>query len=302
MAASCSRAIRWGVKNRNPLMLLRIAQGDAYGMAVEYIKPESEPIRQRALKFGYGRHPVHKLEPGQYTDDTQMSIAVAEVLLGKEQSTEDFANAFVRCFKRDPRAGYARGFQGLLESVSDGDELRRTIENDSDKNGAAMRAVPIGVLPKPADVVDVAERQAKITHDTIGGIRSAVLVALMSHYALYEHEPFADFPSWSNEHAKVVPGVWSGGPVQGPGVGLATADAVFTLVSTQQSLLKIAETAIRWGGDVDSVLAIAWGIASSRMKNVDGELPAFFERDLEDGSYGRRFLVGLGTRLMAAYS
>lgn len=291
------------MKNRNPLMLLRIAQGDAYGMAVEYIKPESEHVRERALKFeGFGRHPVHRLEPGQYTDDTQMSIAVAEVLLGKDRSTEEFAHAFVRCFKRDPREGYARGFQGLLESVSDGDELRRTIKNDSDKNGAAMRAVPIGVLPKPADVVDVAVRQAKITHDTIGGIRSAVLVAMMSHYALYEQAPFSEFPSWVYEHAKTTLGLWKGGPVEGPGVGLKTADAVFTLVATQPSLLKIAETAIRWGGDVDSVLAIAWGIASTRMPGVQGELPAFFETGLEDGTYGRRFLVGLGTRLMAVYS
>ncbi len=221
----------------------------------------------------------------------------------KDVVPKDFADAFVRCFKRDPRAGYARHFQTFLEGVKDGDEFVRTIQPNSDKNGAAMRAVPIGVLGQPQQVIDVAAAQAKLTHDTVGGVHSAVLVAMMSHYAVYENGPFSNFPSWLSRHTPIaLPTPWKGEPVQGPGVGLKTAAAVYALVSTEPSLLKIAETAIRWGGDVDSVLAIAWGIASSRMQTVDGELPGFFETGLEDGSYGRRFLVGLGTRLMAAYS
>src|SRR5271155_2330265 len=158
------------MKYPNPLMLVRIAQGDAYGMGVEYIQPQDEPLRERALRFeAYGQHPVHKLRPGQYTDDTQMSIAVSEVLLGEEYRWPSFADAFVRCFKRDPRDGYARGFQAVLESVSDSVGLVTKVDPRSDKNGAAMRAVPIGVLRKTNDVIAVATSQAKITHDTPAG-------------------------------------------------------------------------------------------------------------------------------------
>ncbi|WP_334879318.1 ADP-ribosylglycohydrolase family protein [Nostoc sp.] len=43
-------------------------------------------------------HPRFRLNPGSYTDDTQMSIAITEVIV------------FVTAFKRDEREGYARIF------------------------------------------------------------------------------------------------------------------------------------------------------------------------------------------------
>jgi ADP-ribosyl-[dinitrogen reductase] hydrolase len=289
------------VKNPNIHMLVRIAQGDAYGMAVEYIKPEHEHIRTMALRFErYGRHPVHKLRAGQYTDDTQMSIGVAEVLLGKTRTREDFAEAFVRCFKRDVRDGYARHFQAFLETVKDGADFLSRIHPDSDKNGAAMRAVPIGVLWKPEQVIETATVQAKLTHDTEGGVGAAVIVAMLSHYALHESAPFANFPEWLKAYTSVGVEEWDGSAVTGPDVGMRTARAVWTLCKREGSLIDIARTAITWGGDVDSVLAIAWGIASTRMR--EPPLPAFFDDGLEAGSYGRRFLLELGTKLMVAYS
>ena len=105
------------MKNPNPLMLVRIAQGDAYGMACESIKfPRDQEIYDQALKFErYGLHPMHKLDAGQYTDDTQMSIGVTEVLLNKnvrpdpnvgpQQIKRWFAESFFNCFKRDRRDG-----------------------------------------------------------------------------------------------------------------------------------------------------------------------------------------------------
>ena len=90
------------MKYPNPNMLLRIAQGDAYCMATEFIKlPAYENLKQEALKFEkYLKHPTHTLGAGRYTDDTQMSIAVAEVLLGDygNISRESFAEAFVKPF------------------------------------------------------------------------------------------------------------------------------------------------------------------------------------------------------------
>ncbi len=73
-----------------------------------------------------------------------------------------------------------------------------------------------------------------------------------------------------------------------------------TLVSERYTLLDIARTALVWGGDTDSVISIAWGIASARM-NGD-ELPYFFERDLENGTHGRDYLRSLGTILMKEYA
>lgn len=293
------------MKHPNPLLLVRIAQGDAYGMSCEYIKlPRDQHVYDRALRFeGYGKHPTHRLKKGQYTDDTQMSVAVTEVLLKDNTarlSEFEFADSFLHCFKRDQREGYSRGFQAFLEKVSTPQEFLATIKSDSDKNGAAMRSVPIGVLQEPKDVVETATVQAKITHNTPGGIDASVAVALMSHFALYVDEPLSRLPEWLAEYqAPSRLPKWPQAPVQGPGVGINTARAVLTLLVEETTLLGIVKRAIEWGGDTDSVLAIAWGIASARMHE---ELPPFFDGGLENGTYGRDFLLALGKQLMETYA
>jgi len=301
----------------NPNMLLRIAQADAYCMATEYIKlPRNQGTRDAALEFvRYLEHPTHSLKPGQYTDDTQMSIAVAETLIAQtlvhEQkfrglylTREAFADSFVRCFKRDRRDGYARSFQQFLGTVSTGGEFLEKIHPASDKNGAAMRSVPLGVLKSPEEVARVAEIQAKITHDTPNGILSSQIVALMSHFALYSRSPMQTgavaaflcmvLPGRLPQIATLLPR-WEG-PVTGPDVGMRTAHAVFDLVTSGLSLMDILRQTIAWGGDTDSVASIAWGIASTRDTSP---VPDFLEHNLElGGLYGPEFLKKLGAQLM----
>ena len=301
------------MKNPNPLMLVRIAQGDAYGMCCEYIKlPRDQELHDKALKFEkYEKHPTHFIEPGKYTDDTQMSIAVAEVLVNQqvgplhsqELVRKWFSESFYDCFQRDKRHGYSRGFQEILERSKSAEHMLTLLKPTSDKNGAAMRSVPLGVLANVNHVKYVANIQAKITHDTLGGTSSSLIVALMSHYALHTDLPLQDMQGWLRKNLPAMPehflAPWPGGPVEGPEVGVVTARAVMTALMQEQSLLDVARRVITWGGDTDSVLAIAWGIASTRMKE---ELPPFFATHLEGGRYGHRFLAELGEKLMAKYA
>ncbi len=286
-------------------MLLRVAQGDAYAASCEYLElPVEQAVRDAALAFErYGEHPRHGLPAGRYTDDTQMSIAIAEVLLaGGPFTRESFADAFVHCFKRDPRPGYARGFQTLLEEIGSGADLLARVRPASDKNGAAMRAVPLGVLDSPSRVREVAAVQAKITHQVMGAVDAAVAVALMSHYALWTDEPLALLRPWLQGQmpgAEIPDEPWPGDPVEGPDVGWKTAQAVLTLVERHGTLLDIARSALSWGGDTDTVLAVAWGIASARCREP---LPEFFDAGLERGAYGRDFLLRLCGELMERYA
>lgn len=306
------------MRHPNPNMLLRIAQGDAYAMACEYVKrhPE-EPEHQELFEFKrYLSHPTyHKLPPGTYTDDTQMSIAVSEALLSSKDAREVTHERFVQywfdTFKRDQRDGYSRNFQALLEQATSADGLRASLRPDSTKNGAAMRSVPLGVIADPEWVKTIAMRQAGTTHATYEGVTSSVAVALMSHYALYDRRDFFSMNRWLSNHLPIFEKFqqpWEG-PVQSKckhspyDVGINTAWAVHTLLLTQTSLLDIMKQVIEWGGDTDSVAAIAWGIASCRYP--DEVLPEFFETDLEkiNGSkYGPVFLKDLGKRLMEAYA
>lgn len=285
-------------------MLLRIAQADAYCVATEYLKfPEHQAIKDEALQFThYCKHPVHNLLPGQYSDDTMMSIGVSEVLIsGQPYTKEKFANAFVKGFHRDPREGYAKHFQAFLEKTYTGEEFIKNINPDSDKNGAAMRSVPLGILKTPKEVLKIAKIQAQLTHNTTDGIISSQVVALMSHYALNKESPLYDLHLYLERY---IPGIrdfldnisWYDEPVKGPRVGMKTAKAVLKLLTSCESLMEILETTIKWGGDTDSVAAIAWGIASCKMTE---DVPEFLERDLEPGGkYGVEFLKSLGNQLM----
>ncbi|HEY9597159.1 MAG TPA: ADP-ribosylglycohydrolase family protein, partial [Cyanophyceae cyanobacterium] len=127
-------------------MLLELAIGDAYGAGFEYAS-EMIDLGYNDLR-GYVKHPRHDFIPGCYTDDTQMSIAIAETLVAREPWTpEVLAEHFVTAFKRDQRVGYASRFYEFLLRIKDGRQLLDEINWTSDKSGAAMRAAPIGVLP-----------------------------------------------------------------------------------------------------------------------------------------------------------
>ena len=179
----------------NPNMLVYIAMADAYAAAVEFIKlPKRNALRDEALTFQrYLAHPTYGLRPGTYTDDTEMSAANAQVLVHQNEPftalmfAEEYVSEFERGGRRD---GYSRWFQATLERVRTGKELIAVLRPaTSTNNGAAMRAVPFGVLPTVRRVLEVATLQAGITHDSPEGRFSARAVALMSHAALYEDVP-----------------------------------------------------------------------------------------------------------------
>ena len=140
------------------------------------------------------------------------------------------------------------------------------------------------------------------------------MVATLSHFALYSDLPFAEFRRWfAGSGLLVTPSEqavtewmcthpWNG-PVKGQlgklSVARATVHAVIHLLTHTTSLRESMLQAIRWGGDVDSVMAITWGIQSAR---IHEPLPDWLETDLEDGEYGRRYLKHLGAQLMVKYA
>jgi ADP-ribosylglycohydrolase len=142
-------------------MLLELAIGDAYGAGFEYAS--SDLVQCYNDLSRYVQHPRHQLKPGSYTDDTQMSLAIAQAIVAQEPWTpEVLATRFVETFKRDPREGYASRFYQFLLKIRDGREFLEAINWTSDKSGAAMRAGPMGVFPTVEKVIEAATIQAAI--------------------------------------------------------------------------------------------------------------------------------------------
>jgi ADP-ribosylglycohydrolase len=276
-------------------MLLELAVGDAYGAGFEYVSPDV--VRRHNTLAGYVQHPRHHdIRPGMYTDDTQMSLAVAEALVSGERWTPlHVAGHFVQAFQRDPRDAYARGFQAFLQTVRDGHDFLARIRPDSDKSGAAMRAAPLGVLPSAGTVLDRCRIQAAVTHDTPDGIHAAQASSLMSHYFLYRLGPKARLGEFLEA---LVPGPWSApwvGKVEQK--GWMSVRAAVTAVLRNDRLSDLLRDCVNFTGDVDTVATIALGAASCS-DEYEQDLPPVLVETLENGPYGRDFLIELDRRLL----
>jgi ADP-ribosylglycohydrolase len=275
-------------------MLVELAVGDAYGAGFEYAAPEF--VRQHNTLARYVRHPRHRILPGCYTDDTQMSLAVAEALVSGERWTPaHLAERFVWAFKRDPREGYSGGFYAFLREVTSGGEFLACIRPDSDKSGAAMRAAPLGVLPTAGQVADHCRVQAALTHNTPDGIHAAQAAALMTHYLLYRLGPKGDVGTFLEG---MVPGQWSA-PWSGKvgAKGWMSVRAAVTAVMRNRRLSDLLRDCIAFTGDVDTVASIALAAASCSAE-YEHDLPENLVQALENGPFGRDYLAALDRQLL----
>ena len=159
-----------------------------------------------------------------------------------------------------------------------------------------MRAAPLGVLSSESDVIEKATLQARITHDTKDGIDAAVAAALVSHYFLHDIGPRTNIAIWVNER---VPGKWQT-PWRGQvgGEGLACVHAAISAIMQHDSLSSILHACIDYGGDVDTVAAIAMG-GASHARSITKDLPDVLVTGLENGPFGRDYINALDKKLLA---
>ena len=141
--------------------------GDIIGSVFEWHNVKSEDIEL----FSRG---------SRFTDDTVMTVAVAEKLLRCENlhgiqynraATKEYAAHFKQYYSRYPDAGYGQMF-------SDWARNRTFTKQSSYGNGAAMRAAPIGYAFEDLNaVLKEARLSCFYTHNNNEAIRGAQAVA-----------------------------------------------------------------------------------------------------------------------------
>lgn len=280
-------------------MLYHIAVADAYGAGREMASYDFIHANNCGTK--YVQHLTHKLKPGSYTDDTQMSLALAEHLLADDPWTPlDLANRFVATFKRDQREGYSRHFYEILTEVNSGVELitRLAGKNQSQKSGAAMRSGVLGLLPNKDDLMSKVEVQSRITHDTIRGVDSAIAAALMVHFFAHGGGDREHLPEYLNRE---IPGYEFHVPWYGyaDSYGIDCVRAATTAVAQSGSFSHLLQVCTAFGGDVDTVAAIA---AAAAWLDPDlATVPLALDRDLENNDYGLHHLFHIDRLLLAKF-
>ncbi len=198
-----------------------------------------------------------------YTDDSVMTVAVAEALLdaGKdpEQTKELLVNAMRRWGKKEPDAGYGGMFSLWLRQEN-------PQPYGSYGNGSAMRASPAGWLYDTLEETRQAARlTAEVTHNHAEGIKGAECVAAViflarngkSKEGIREYVTSAFGYDLSRTCDEIRPGYRHVESCQ------ETVPEAVTAFLEGDGFEDVIRTAVSLGGDCDTLTCIAGSMAEA---------------------------------------
>jgi ADP-ribosylglycohydrolase len=152
------------IEDRRRGCLVGLAVGDALGAAVEFQPPGSFPP-----VTGYRAGGYHKLNPGEWTDDTSMALALADSIAEAGWDLDDQARRYVRWWKGGEYSVNGRCFDighttsAALSRFRESRDARSSGDRSprASGNGSIMRLAPVPIAYfrlYPARVADLAEK------------------------------------------------------------------------------------------------------------------------------------------------
>ncbi len=145
---------------------LGFACGDALGATVEFMSP-----KQIQRRYGVHRDIIGggwlALEPGQVTDDTQMSLTLGQAIIDhRGWNPIAVADGFLEWFESDPPDIGNTCRRGLERYRKTGELLGPPREDDAG-NGACMRNLPVvlATIKRPDYFIEWSLQQSRITHN-----------------------------------------------------------------------------------------------------------------------------------------
>lgn len=271
----------------NPAPLTGLAIGDALGMPFELESPLSTHIT--AWTGDFQSSAFHRLKPGQWTDDTQMSVAVAEAMLeSKFYDPVTTARKYLGWYQSGDCRGIGTSTEQAMRNLVQGKEWHQAGIEKAEGNGTAMRAAVIGAFQKGTERLRSAAHwsriDASITHQTDEAREGSAAMAVAACYlctggrkdglltTVFEH----------TERSQVRQGLEDvyRGMRRGDTIGdfLKTKDwlvagvnphvvqsvpAAFACFVFSSNYENTVMNAIKLGGDTDTVAAMAGALAGS---------------------------------------
>lgn len=291
------------------------------------------PRPERELQIAiFGLITGGEIPPGAafYTDDTQMTLGVAESLIAvPEFDPADMARRFAENF--EGKRGYGPGAYGVLLALQNGadwDEPAQQLFGGTGSfgNGAAMRAAPIGLLyhdnlPRLRRVADTA---STITHTHVLGRQGAAIQAAAVAAAVrfdIENQDFDPFmfldtvqetvgplEDWYTQglndvrtllRIRLDPIETAETLVCGIEAHLSVPAALYAFVSHPDSFAEAVLYAVRLGGDSDTIGAMTGAIAGA-FHGAEAIPPNWLEA-LENGTRGRDYARQLADDLFVIW-
>lgn len=275
--------------------LLGLSLGDALGAPFE-----GGPIERFLWKL-IGTNSKGEM---RWTDDTQMSIDVAESLVANHSiNANDLSKRFARSYRWN--RGYGPGAAKLLKRIANGQDWqlanKSVYPTGSFGNGGAMRSPVLALffIEQPNRLANAVTLATSITHAHPLGIEGALLVAKATEFSLHENNPVEILKSLAGIAEQVpfskrieIASAWvCAGVLPEPkkvatqlGNGITATESCITAIFValsffEQSFEAMQNFIAKCGGDVDTIGAMAGAIWGA--KHGKAKLPAPLIQKLE---------------------
>ncbi|NYH78596.1 poly(ADP-ribose) glycohydrolase ARH3 [Actinopolyspora biskrensis] len=273
-------------RDRAAGLLLGAALGDALGARFEGMSAVRAERLDEVETSG---------EELRYTDDTVLTLVLAEHLVEQEPGSgirsQDLALGFARAWRAEPGRGWGGSIGNVFRAVLAGSEWSSAARSSfggqgSYGNGAAMRVSPVAlVAPTAPEAAALGQRSGEVTHAHPDGSHAAAVQACAVHLALsttpgtaFDADRFLDGVAsccpdsrWISllERTRATPRSSSpgeaaerlGNDVTAPG---SVPLALFAFLRHPDSPREAVRFAIAAGGDTDTIGSMAGALAGAR--------------------------------------
>jgi poly(ADP-ribose) glycohydrolase ARH3 len=291
--------------------LLGATIGDALGQAIGSTIYEFEEGDRQVSSYEI-QALARVLPTLSYTDDTHMTIGVAESLKAcKGFDGSHMVQRFIANYDKEPWRGYAPGPPKIFELIKQGRSWNKAAAEiypgGSFGNGAAMRVSPLGLFywNNHAQLIEAVYHASRITHHHPLGIEGAILQAIAVALAI-EESPTSSFDAqfftsnllgyatedvYRTKIALMEPLLASPDDktriVEELGHGVEAFNsvpaAIFSFLSNHRSFISTVTYAISLGGDTDTIASMAGAISGAYL-GIDA-VPSDWIEKVENREY-----------------
>jgi len=291
-------------------VLLGGAIGDSLGMPFETKPADYPPLLAWDGKTFFGSE-HHGLNAGQFTDDTQFSLAVAQSLIERRHFDPDhLSQSYVSLFTSGEIRGYGRTTLIAIERLKSGTHWSESGVEDSYGNGTAMRAAPFGVFFRndKRSLINIVKIDSAITHRSDEAEAGALAIALACYFIVN-----GDESDLLEKIAKELPKSMVLSKLLNLQTMIdskATPQDILKIIGTKADVRQTApaalycylkfknyqeavEAAIRAGGDTDTTAAIVGALYGAKLGSKG------ISSDYTDGIENKNRLLLLDAQLFA---
>lgn len=284
--------------------LLGSAVGDAVGTTLEFSRRDGYPPLTDMIGGG-----PFDLEPGQWTDDTAMALALAESLCASGGlNLQDLMERFVAWYRQGRYSCTGTCFdigmttrQALQRFMETGAPEAGNCSPSTAGNGSLMRLAPVPIFYHAhlAAGIEAARRQSRTTHGTVEAVDACAAYAellILAINGLAKDAVLARaIPGLAPAVAAVIGGSWRGQPrerISSSGYVVHSLEAALWCVACSSNFREAVLLAANLGDDADTVAAITGQLAGA-LGGVEA-IPADWLRKLA----WREKIERLGVRLL----